>query len=65
MCHEYMGHIEQTQEPLYRYLQENPTREEARTNLPVLISKYEDSLSEEAKQITQLMEEDLESDSAS
>ena len=62
MCHEYMGHIEQTQEQLYKYLRENPTREEARTNLPALISKYEDSLSEEAKQITQLMEKDLESD---
>ena len=63
MCHEYMGYIEQTQEQLYNYLRENPTREEARENLPALISKYESSLSEEEKQISLWMKQksDLES----
>lgn len=55
MCHEYMGHIEQTQQQLYSYLRENPTRDQARQNLPALIAKYESSLSEEQKEISEQM----------
>ena len=58
MCHEYMGHIERTQEQLYNYLRENPTREEARKNLPELIAKYENGLSEEEREISMLMKKE-------
>lgn len=47
MCGEYLSHIRKTKATLYRYIQENPTREEARKVLPNLIKAFKKNLNEE------------------
>ena len=63
MCNDYMAQIAETQEQLYNYLRENPTREEARQNLPALIAKYENGLQEESKQLKKMEERDRDEES--
>lgn len=51
MCNEYMGYLKITQEELYRYIQENPTREKAAGTIQELIKNYRDDLKKEQENI--------------
>lgn len=53
MCNEYMGHLKITQEELLRYIQENPTREQAKRTIDKLIDSYRDDLKREQDRMVQ------------
>ena len=49
VCGEYMGAIKETQKELYKYIQENPTQEEAEKNVPSLAAKFQQDLQDAQK----------------
>ena len=49
VCGEYMGSIKETQKELYKYIQENPTQEEAEKNVPSLAAKFQKDLQDAQK----------------
>ena len=49
VCGEYMGSIKETQKELYKYIQENPTQEEAEKNVPSLAVKFQQDLQDAQK----------------
>ena len=53
VCGEYMLAIQETQRDLYKYIAENPTYEQAETNIKVLAAKFETELGEAQKAITE------------
>ena len=54
MCHEYMGHIRNTQGKLYKYISENPTRNESRDSLPELVKNFSADISSAQENIKRL-----------
>ena len=49
VCGEYMGSIKETQKELYKYIQENPTQEEAEKNVRSLAVKFQQDLQDAQK----------------
>ena len=49
VCGEYMGSIKETRKELYKYIQENPTQEEAEKNVPSLAAKFQKDLQDAQK----------------
>ena len=44
VCGEYMGSIKETQKEFYKYIQESPTQEEAKKNVPSLAARLQQDL---------------------
>ena len=44
MCVEYMGHIKETQDDLYKYIVENPDHTQAEAGIPDLVKNFKSEL---------------------